>query len=200
MKIIGITGNVASGKNTIADIFLRISSNAIVFDADVEAQKLLDDKKIIAEISAVISGDIIENNCINRQKLGKIVFSDKDKLQKLENIIHPEIAILREKFLQKANKEKRDFAILNIPLLFEKNLHKICDKTILVICDELIRKQRFLLRAKQNNLPYDEGDFYNKLNNQMADEKKVKFADFIIENNINLDSIFQKMQEIVKKL
>ena len=119
MKIIGVTGNVASGKNTVTDYLVKILLNVVVFDADYEAGKLLKKQEIINEISKNFSKNIKKDGQIDRQKLASIVFKDKKKLAILENIIHPEIAKQREIFLEESKKNK-DFAILNIPLLFEK--------------------------------------------------------------------------------
>lgn len=200
MKIIGVTGNVASGKNTVVEIFTKSLQNIAVFDADFEARKLLKNKEIIQEISNKISNDIIEYNHINHQKLGSIVFNNKQKLMTLENIIHPKIKQKRVLFINKSEKENKDFVILNIPLLFEKNLHHSCDKTILIVCDEQVKKQRFLLRAKHYGLSIDEREFYQKLRNQNTDFQNANIADFIIENNGDLLDLSAKVKNIAKKI
>jgi dephospho-CoA kinase len=200
MKIIGITGNVASGKNTVADIFVKIMQNSVIFDADIEAKNLLQNKEVIHEVFIKLSSNIIENNKINRQKLGCVVFADKKKLAILENIIHPKIAQKRSLFISRAKKENKDFILLNTPLLFEKKLHHLCHKTILIICDKEIKKQRFLLRAKHQGLSCDENNFYQKLNNQNTDIENIKIADFSIENNKNLSDLFIKIEDIIKKI
>jgi dephospho-CoA kinase len=200
MKTIGVTGNVASGKNTVTDCLVKILPNAVVFDADAEVGKLLKKQEIINQISKNFSKNIKKDSQIDRQKLGSIVFKDKKKLAILENIIHPEIAKKREIFLEESKKKHKDFAILNIPLLFEKNLHYLFHKTILIICDEEIKKRRFFLRAKHQGLSSRENDFYQKLNNQNTDFQNYKNADLFIQNNGNLIDLFKKVEDIANKL
>lgn len=89
MKIIGLTGGIASGKNFIAEIFAK--NGAVIFDADVEVHKLLEsDKSTIEEVINSFPESFIEQK-INRKILGKIVFSNSKKLEILEKILHPKV-------------------------------------------------------------------------------------------------------------
>lgn len=148
MKIIGLSGGVASGKNFIADIFAK--KGAVVFDADAEVHHLLkSDKSTINEVKENFPKSFI-NGKIDRKTLGEIVFSNEKKLKILEKIIHPKIRENYKKFLKKAKKEDKKIIVLNIPLLLESKEYK-CDYILSIVISPSIQQKRFLARAKRRN-------------------------------------------------
>ncbi len=198
MKIIGLTGGVASGKNFIAEIFAK--HGASIFDADKENHNLLElDKSTLEEVRKIFPEAIIENK-IDRKILGKIVFADSKKLKTLEKIIHPRIQKKYEEFLN-ANKNAK-IIVLNIPLLLETKNYK-CDKIIAIIASENIRKERFVARAtrfgnhSKNEL---EKRFDEIKSKQIDDFNRRNQADFVIINDGLASDVEVQIENILKKL
>ncbi len=200
MKIIALSGGVASGKNFIANIFKK-EFNSAVFDADKIVHKILkSNKEAFLQIKEKFQ-DCIQNDEINREILGKIVFNDKKKLKILEEIIHPLVKKNYQNFLQKAKKNKVEFIILNIPLLLEKQGYDY-DFLIAIIADFKIRKNRFIKRElkknKQNKNLAEK--FENIVKNQISDEKRTKEADLIINSDSTKNEITQILKDFVQKI
>ena len=184
MKIIGLTGGVASGKNFIAEIFR--ARKALIFDADFIVHQILqNDKSTIDQVFNAFPQAFIDNK-IDRKILGKIVFSDSKKLKILEKIIHPIVRKKYNLFLQNAHKQKAKIVVLNIPLLLESNSYK-CDCVVAIITSKLLQKFRFLkrekLKDKDANFTDLENKFYNILSSQINNLERKKRADFVIYNS-----------------
>jgi len=204
MKIIGLSGGVASGKNLVAEIFAK--NGAAIFDADKEVHKLLElDKSTISRIKKSFPECFLDKK-INRQILGKIVFHDVKKLKILEEIIHPQVRKNYDNFLKEARKNKVELVILNIPLLLETQHYK-CDKILVIISSKELRKERFLEREKvkdKRNFDLKKKDLEKKfvaiLKSQLSDVKRKKHADFIIKNNDSKKALELEIKELMKVL
>lgn len=199
--IIGISGGVASGKNFVSECFVKFGAN--IFDADLEVKKLFAEDNSFKELIKKTFPEIYINDQIDKNILATIIFEDKNKLQILENIIHPIIAKKLDQFIvqEKANKTK--IILLNIPLLFEKESYKKCDITILVISDINLRKDRFINRESGKNLHILKEELTERFNkiilNQKTDTEKLKMADFVINNNSDKDDINKQIKVILNK-
>ena len=145
-KIIGITGNSGSGKSTVARI---LEENGVyVLDADKLAHKAMEPgeeayNEIVAEFGAEILSDSNTDNIIDRKKLGRLVFSDKSKRTRLEEILHPRvIATIKAKIAES------DFSLIAIDavLLIESGLHRSCNFVWLIIASEESRLSRIIAR------------------------------------------------------
>lgn len=175
MKILGLTGGVASSKNHIANIFAK--KGAMVFDADFEVHQLLkSNKSTIDKVREKFPTSFV-NAKIDRAILGKIVFADAEKLRLLEEIIHPEIRRRYSEFVAIAEKESAKILLLNIPLLLETQGYD-CDKIIAIIAGEEMQKKRFLERPNAS-----EEKFYQIKSKQLSDEERLKKANFVIYND-----------------
>ncbi len=119
-----IVGNIASGKSTVEEI-LR-NNGYKVFDTDKIAHEILNNSNEIREIFK--SYDIITDNKIDRKKLAKIVFSDKNQLKKLEAVIHPKV---KEEILKIFNMNF-DIVFISVPQLFEAGFENLFDKIIFI--------------------------------------------------------------------
>jgi dephospho-CoA kinase len=198
--IIGISGGVASGKNFISDCFLEFGAK--IFDADNEVSKLFSNDLEFQKIIQTNFPNFFQNGKINKNIIVKEVFNDKKKLQLLEDIIHPIINHKKEDFIKNCKSQNITIAILNIPLLFEKESYKKCDIAILAISDLNLRKERFLLREKNKNSEISDELLSKKFNNiilnQKSDQEKSKLADFIIYNNSDKKNIITQIKSILK--
>lgn len=179
LKVIGLTGGIAAGKNFVAEIFA--AEGAAIFDADKEVHKLLElDAATIAQVKKNFPESFVDNK-IERKILGKIVFADEKKLRVLEEILHPKVRENYREFLSAAQKSGKKIAVLNIPLLLETKGYE-CDYVLAVLASLAVRKKRFLARAKKN---------YTKTNPQnfLRDKKSLeeKFTQIIAKQLTNAE-------------
>jgi dephospho-CoA kinase len=201
MKIIGLSGGVASGKNFVADIFAK--NGAAIFDADKEVHELLAlDKSVIAAVKKNFLQSFIDGK-IDRKILGKIVFSDARKLKILERIIHPKVRKKHEKMVKDARKAKKKLMILNIPLLLETNSYK-CDFIVAVIASKAIQKKRFLMRAKEKdpkNFTAEkknlEKQFEEIALKQTSNAERKKKADFVIDASEDKKGVEKQVKKLI---
>lgn len=198
--IIGISGGVASGKNFISDCFLEFGAK--IFDADEEVSKLFSNDLKFQKIIRNKFPDSFQNGKINKNIIAKEVFNNKKKLQSLEAITHPIISQKKQEFIKNCQLQNIPIALLNIPLLFEKESYKECDIAILAISDLNLRKERFLIREKKKNADISNELLSKKFNNiilnQKSDQEKQELADFIIYNNSDKNNIITQINAILK--
>lgn len=195
--IIGLTGGIASGKSTVSN-YLK-NKNYKIFDADLIAKEISQKNEVEKEILENFGKSILDEktNKIDRKKLKKIVFEDEKKLKILNNIIHPKVYEFFEniKLEDKLGNKKKEIIIFDVPLLFESNMDKLCDKIILVISNNEIKINRIM---KRDNI--DEILAKKIISAQMSDVEKIKKADIIIENNGSLEDLFLKIERFCENL
>ena len=193
MIIIGVTGNLASGKSEVAGILKR--KGAKVFDAD-HAAKLgvgigMPAYKAIVKIFG--NGYLNKDRTLDRKKLAAHVFSHPADLKKLNTLIHPGVIFECFKMIEQTKKKKGILA-LDVPLLYESKMETLADVTV-VINSSL---KNILKRTKRNGLP--ESLVRKIISTQWPIERKARRADFVIENNGTLKELEKKVLEVVKKI
>lgn len=204
MKIIGLSGGIASGKNTVADIFHELGIE--VFDADAVVHNLyLQDQEIIKLVAQNFL-ESFDGKIINRKILSALISQNPSQIHILEKIIHPKIREIYQNFLEKNLQKKSNFVVINIPLLLESNQYKT-DKIIAIIADEKTRQDRYIQRVVaylKNANPDLINELKNKFlmlkNKQISDEERIKKADFIIYNDGDLADLKQKTLDVYQKL
>lgn len=191
--VIGLTGGIASGKNFVAEIFAK--NGAVIFDADKEVHELFAaDKSTIAEVRKNFPESFIEQK-IDRKILGKIVFASQEKLKILEKILHPKVRSNYQRFLQKTLEEKKEIAVLNIPLLLETKSYK-CDFIIAISAPIAIRKKRFLERSETADVKR-----FNKIcAKQITDLEREKKASFVINSGGSKGDVARRVKAIIVEL
>ena len=181
---IGVTGSLASGKTTVAKMFA--GRNYPLFNADIAVRKIYE-KNIFK--NKVYNKFKLKNKKNIKNKLKKIIFKNKKSIKDLERIIHPLVRKEVRNFLKK-NKSKK-FIIFEIPLLIESKLMKNYDKIVFVNSKKSLRIKRFLKRGKSLEL-------FNLLDKrQLPPAKKIKFCDYVINNNNSLN-ILKKNVKMTK--
>ena len=184
---IGITGSLASGKSTVAKIIA--SKKYPLFDADKAVKKIYQTnifKKKIFKKFKLKSKNNVKNN------IKKIISKNEKLLKDLEKIIHPIVRKQIRNFL-KRNKKKK-FVIFEIPLLIESKLMKNYDKIILVNSRRDLRLKRYLKRGNTRKI-------FNLLNKrQLSPAKKIKFCDYVINNNGSLKLLKKNIKNIMIKI
>src|SRR5690625_2774837 len=194
VKVIGLTGGIASGKTTISEMFAQW--DIPVVDADVISKEVVEvGKEAYKAIVDAFGEDILlANDEINRKKLGKIIFADEAKRETLNQIVHP--AVRKEMLSQRDAylRDGHDCIVLDIPLLFESNLTHLVDKTIVVAVKEPVQLERLIKRNKLS-----EHDAKQRINSQMPLSEKEKLADEVIDNNGEIESSCEQLKNILRK-
>ena len=187
---VALTGNIASGKSTVQKILE--DKGYKVLDTDKTGHILLDTMPEIKE--AFKDYDILNSEgLIDRDKLGKIVFSTPTLKQKLENIIHPAI---KDNILQFFEQNKSENAVfVGIPLLFESDMRDIFDKAVLIYTDDFTRKERLILR---NNYTPEYAELRMKA--QIPQDEKKLLCDDIIFNNGTLSDLENSVEEFLHRV
>jgi dephospho-CoA kinase len=172
---VGLTGNIGSGKSTVAKLFAEIGIP--VYEADKTAKELLFDSNVKDLIVSNFGKDILDNTDeISRKSLASIVFNDNAKLNLLNSIIHPFVINDFEKWANQY--ESVSYLIHEAAILFETGYDKIVDKIITVTCPEALRIKRIMIRDGLK-----EEDIRQRIKNQWQEEEKIILSDFIIKND-----------------
>ena len=179
--LVGLTGGMGSGKTLASSFFHELG--AYIIDADIICRKLVEPgQPALKEIADSFGKDIIDKfGKLDRKKLGQLIFCDPNQKERLENILHPKVfecEKLDYKAICKIN--PKALVIVDAALLIESGNHKEMDKLIVINADEKVRIQRILSRGKWN---YEE--VIVRLKNQMPSAKKIKYADFVLENSMD---------------
>ncbi len=192
MPVFGLTGNLSCGKSTVLMLLKR--KGARVLDIDKAIHGYYSDKKssIYKKVSVLFPG-VIGKNGIDRRKLGKIVFSDKKQLRKLEKIVHPTAVRDLKKWASASGKNK--ISVAEVPLLFEKNLEGIFDGTIFVYA-----KRSVLLKRIKNKFKLSPSCVNKRLSAFKPVSFKNKKADFIINNSFGMETLKGDIDILWKEL
>ena len=188
---IGITGSIACGKSTVSDYL--IAKGYTIIDADKLGHVALTSDDVKRKLAEKFGDEILENNEISREKLGKLVFGNDDNLKILNSIIHPKIKELILK-LQEEHKDK-NLVFLDIALLYEANFVDLVEKVAVVYVDEDVQLERLMTR---NSLSKEEA--LKRIESQMSPREKASLGDFVINNSYSKEDTFQQIDEILEKL
>ena len=182
---IAITGNIASGKSQVEKMLADMGYP--VFDADKIAHSVLD------SINNFYDYDVFTEGKIDRKKLGKLVFENKELKNKLEEIVHPKVKEAILKIFD--DYSDKTLLFVSVPLLFETDFHTLFDKIILVTTGEDIRLKRLMDR---NNLTKEEA--LKRIKSQIPESEKLSGADFVIENNTTLESLKNQLNKVIESI
>lgn len=185
MKVIGLTGGIASGKSTVTEI-LKKRYSYIVIDADQLARQAVEPGSPgLNKITAVFGGEVVdENGELNRGMMGELIANDEQARKKLNALVHPEIKKLYDQQIDFYQRAGVPAVFYDCPLLFETHLEKTVDETILVVADRETRISRIIER---DGLSREQA--IRRIDMQMSDEEKIGLADTIIENNGSRDDL-----------
>lgn len=185
-----LCGNIASGKSTVQK--LLENQGYRVLDTDKVAHELLtvNNSELFLEFKKF---DVFENGEFSREKLGKLVFTNKEIKQKLENILHPQIREKIKEFFEQNQNEK--YLFVGIPLLFEANMTDLFDKIIFIYADDDIRLKRLLLRNGYS-VEYAKA----RLNSQMRQEEKAQKSDYVINNNGSIEELYKNLFKLFEQI
>ena len=174
MKRIGLTGNIGSGKTTLASCFEILG--IAVFNADKQA-KLLMNKDINLKQSLIteFGKEVYLDDELNRKYLSKLAFNDNLVLKRLNALVHP---VVQDAFEKWSIQQSGVYVIKEAAILFESNIYQSLDAIICISCPEEIRLKRIL---KRDDL--SEKEVRQRMSHQWAEKKKISLSDYVITND-----------------
>ena len=191
-KLIGLTGGIGSGKTTVAKI---IEENGFaVYNSDIRAKELVNESAYLrTEIKSFLGEKAYDGTGIYDTKYvsGK-VFADLQLLEKLNKTIHPAV---REDFEYWKSLQNAKIIFKETALLFELEIDKQCDKSLLVTAEDNIRIKRVMDRDSKT---YREVETI--LEKQMPEKDKIRKADFIIYNNSDLEELRNETEKVLQEI
>ena len=197
MIIVGLTGSVGTGKSTVTNFFRELGAYIIDWD-ELAREVTRPHLRAWKEIVEYFGKDFLnEDLTVNRQKLAEMVFSDKEKVAKLNQIVHPEVFKKDERITNEfKNLDPDALVIKDIPLLFELKLTQpvFMDKVVVVSASE----QTQLRRLEEKGM--SRGDAQSRIKSQLPLEEKIRSADFVIDNDGPLEETKKQVEEIYSLL
>jgi len=198
MKVVALTGGVASGKSTVLEMFMRLGAFGI--DCDVLSREAL--RPCTSAWWSVVKAfgkDILRRDLeIKREELREIVFSDEEKRRTLERIVHPEVRRMLKERLNAIKTltagERGVLVVVDVPLLFELGMQSEFERVIVVYASEAVRLRRLLQRGFSREIAM------KIMRAQMPLEEKAKHADFVIYNEDSKEETEMEVRKIFETL
>lgn len=196
MLRVGLTGSIAVGKSYVTSIFAELGCH--VLDADETAREVVLPGSPGLEAVAESFGREVLNpdGTLNRQRLGELVFGDEEKRRQLNQILHPFIIARQDEIMREWEREDPDgIGIIDAALMIESGGYKRFDKLIVVHCRPEVQLERLMSR---NGLSREDAEA--RINSQMPQAEKQKFADFLIDTSDGFESTRSRTVEVYKEL
>ncbi|MGL6314729.1 dephospho-CoA kinase [Vibrio sp. WXL103] len=187
--VVGLTGGIASGKTTVADLFHQ-HFNIDIIDADIIARQVVEpNTQGLAAIVARFGDKILHaDGTLDRRQLREIVFSSAEQKAWLDQALHP---LIRQEMAYQITKAQSDYVLLVIPLMVEGGLQSMADCVLVVDVDEETQLQRTMARdgvSREQAL--------NIVNSQANRQERLAIADEIIKNNSNPNSLLPQVEKL----
>ncbi len=193
MLVVGLTGSIGMGKSSAVAMLRRM--RIPVHDADAAVHRLIGpDGGAVAEIAEAFPG-VVRAGIVDRRRLGNRVFKDPAARARLEAILHPRVRAAAEAFIKAQNRQRRDLAVLDIPLLYETGGEKLCDAVIVVSAPALVQRQRVMKRPGMTRQKFE-----GILAAQVSDAEKRRRADFVVETGLSKGATLRQLRAIVTLL
>jgi dephospho-CoA kinase len=195
VKLIGLTGGIASGKSTVSAILRRLGAQVI--DADALAREVVEPYQPgWNEIVDTFGKEILQSDqTLDRKKLRKLVFDEPKARKQLEAITHPKIRRLAQEKIAEYAAAGAPLVVYEAPLLFETGIHLWLRPVILVACETAAQQRR--LRQRDS---LTEAEIEQHLGAQMSLEEKRKLADYVIDNNGTIEDLESTVKTLVQTI
>ena len=193
--LVGVTGIIGSGKTTVSQLFGKLG--AVIFDADVTARKVTEDKRVIQKIGESFGKQVIDaNQSLDRRKLANIVFKDKEKLTQLNNIVHPLVRKEMWSFVEaKQQWDEVPMIIIDSPLIYETHLYTFLDYVVVVSANVQTIIERVQQRSGLSRM-----EIQDRLADQIPIEGKMHKANFCIDNTKDIKILDKEVQSIFQNI
>jgi dephospho-CoA kinase len=196
MLRVGLTGSIGVGKSFVASVFVELGCH--VLDADQTAREVvMPGTPGLKALTDAFGEEILNTDgTLDRKQLGTLIFADPNQRQRLNNILHPFIIARQDEILNAWEAEDPDgIGIVDAALMIESGGYKRFDKLIVVHCRPEVQLERLMLRDK---LSRDEA--LRRINSQMPQEEKQKFADYLIDTSDGYESTRAQTEAVNQKL
>lgn len=193
--LIGLTGGIATGKSTVSRYLQE--RGAWIVDADRIAHEVVEPgeeglQQVVAHFGSAV---LLPDGCLNRQRLGHLVFSDAVKRKALEQILHPLIRARMWAEVERARTANSPWIVLDVPLLIENGLYQEVDAVILVVVSQETQLARLMERDHVS-----EEEAKRRIAAQMPLDEKRHYAHFIIDNDGTIEATYKQIDEILAKI
>lgn len=185
MKVVGVTGGIGAGKSMVCSVFATLGIP--IFNADLEAKKLYDDQpEMLISLRKIFGNQIFTNGELDKKRLAEIVFADKQKLDQLNQIVHP---LVKKSFINWKEKQSSPYVVREAAILIESKSFEDCDHIILISAPDSLKIKRTFQRSRLT-----ENQVKARMNEQLTDEQRRPYCDFEIIN----DDLQMILEPIVK--
>ena len=190
---IGLTGSIGSGKSTVSSYL--ITKGFALVDADALVKEIYLDNAFIQQMRSAF-GDVMSEDDpqqLDKKRIFDLVFSNKERLERLNQLIHP---FIRNKILEKEQEfEKERVIFFDIPLLFERGYDKMMGRVVMVYCEDSLRWER---ASRRSNKTVEAIRSVDKM--QMPQDEKKARADDVLDNSSTIESLYQQIEKLLKEL
>lgn len=196
MLRVGLTGSIAVGKSFVTDVLAELGCH--VLDADeIARQVVAPGSAALKQVIAEFGTDILQGDAtLDRAKIGSIVFSDPEKRQLLNSILHPYIIAAQDQRLREWEAEDPDgIGVVDAALMVESGGYKRFDKLIVVHCRPDVQLKRLMMRSGLS-----EADAEQRIRSQMSQEEKKKFADYLIDTSDGFKATREQTERVYTAL
>jgi len=192
MVKVGLTGGIGSGKTTVSNFLLDYGIP--VYNSDSKGKTLMNTNlELKNNIVSIFGERVYDNGILNTNLLSSIVFNDSTKIEQLNNLVHPKVAQDFNQWVGKNN--NKPILVKEAAILIESGAYLNMDKIILVVSEKSTRINRV---SKRDN--FDLESIEKRINLQLKDNEKIKYADYIIENNSSLEHLKLEVLKVVNKI
>ncbi len=194
--VLGITGNIASGKSSVAKELER--RGAVVVDADQVAREVVDSgSSALKKMVGVFGSEILQDDGqLDRERVGQMVFADVKVRAMLDRIVHPEIAKKSTEKLQELRKRKDiPLIVYEAPLLFEVGAESRVDKVLMVKIDPVAQQERLMARDHLSKTAAQQ-----RMAAQMQQQKKIARADFVLDNSGTASDMVKQVERLWQQI
>ena len=192
--VIGITGGIGSGKTVILNL-LGDKYGFVILEADKIAKELMEKgTAVFGKIAECFGNEILdERGCIDRQKFAAIVFNDKEKLTKLNALVHPSVIEEIDRRIKMMRADVRENFVIEAALLIESGCHRLCDKVWYIYTEKNIRIERLKAGRKMT-----EKQIADVIKNQLEVTDFERMADAVIDNSFSIDNTDKQIQKLLE--
>ena len=192
MVKVGLTGGIGSGKTTVSNFLLDYGIP--VYNSDSKGKTLMNTNlELKNKIVSIFGERVYDNGILNTNLLSSIVFNDSTKIEQLNNLVHPKVADNFKQWIVENNNQP--ILVKEAAILIESRAYLNMDKIILIVSQKSTRINRV---SKRDNSDLD--SIEKRINHQLTDNEKIKYADYIIENNSSLEHLKLEVLKVVNKI
>lgn len=190
MKTIALTGRISSGKSTALAMFA--GRGAAILDTDAVVHRLLEDEAVRSRVADELGTDLAGESREYKKVLADTVFTDNNRLQKLQRMLFPLVRVRVEEWIDQQAQEGAAVAVIEVPMLLEARMESMFDYVILIMAPEGLRRDR-----SSNDLP--PGEFERRDAHQMSDEERQPFCHLTYDNSGSLDELEEFVASVIER-